>query len=680
MIQHKETKCTKLVFVFVISFWVLCAFVVDTEAQVIFKDDFSGGKSHLWNQKNDGPKSGKFQVQGGGYRISSSDPAQSIPRTLVSGAGRNNYFIQADVRIGTSPAKFSAASLIAYYIDSNHYYQFSIDVDSRFWSLQKIDKSGFALLSRGPIPAAKSSYKLGLYVRDGDLRAFLDNIMVTQQSDSRPLPGGAFGLSAQGADTLWDNVLVKASNPNDFFYTINSKTTNQQGVVSFGDANLTVMMEGGQALSGVQVIRINRDAISYFIFIDPSNRVRMRSGFVREFEPIQGKDYRVKLKKAGSGYSPGSHSYSTLETDWILGFLHRSARFATKGVVADLHATRDVYLRSQGLVVTGNILLNDSELGSAGQKVEENAVLFGKWEEFGNYQMFPTQVGGLTQSRGALSAIESRLNVPNNSKFIVYGLQLSSGSANGIVSWFVQQDSRAFLVTESADLPAKITPGNSYRVPFTILNSGEATGNFQVSVVLSKNGFMGPTDTKLAQQSFSGIGPGARISSEVNAAVPASTPPGRYFIGTLLEVDNKRSRLVRLNNPGNPVRPITVGDFPANGRIQIELTWDGDADLDLHVTDPYGETLYYFHPNSQSGGTFEDDRECYNNNGQPERVLYNDGNAAAGNYQISIHYFRPCGEARDVHWNLNVTADNKSSSYSGTISAGQYLRAADFTR
>lgn len=675
MIHLKDTK--SIIFVLLC---VLCAFAMNSEAQVLFKDDFSGGKSHLWNQKNDGPKAGKFQVQGGAYRISSSDPAQSIPRTLVSGAGQSNYYIQADVRVTSSPLKFSSASLIAYYIDSNHYYQFSIDVNSKFWSLLKIDKSGSALLSRGSIPSSRSSYRLGLYMRDGDLRAFLDNVMVTEQFDPRPLPGGAFGLSAQGAETLWDNVLVKASNPNDFFYTINSKTTNQQGQVSFGDANLTVLIEGGQALPGVQVIRINRDAISYFIFIDPSNRARLRSGFVSEFESLQGKDYRVRLKKAGSGYSPGSHSYSTLETDWILGFLHRSARFTTKGVVADLNVIRDVYFRGQGLVLTGNILLNDSNLGSAGQKVEENAVLFGKWEEFGNYRIFPTQVGGLTLSRGALSAIETRFNVPNNSKFTVFALRLSSGSANGVLSWFVQEDSRAFLVTESADLPGKITPGNTYKVPFTILNSGEATGNFQFSVVLSKNGFMGPTDTKLAQRNFSGIGPGARISSELEATVPASTPAGRYFIGTLLEVDNKRGRLVRLDNNANPVRPITVGDFPANGRIQIELTWDGNADLDLHVTDPYGETIYYFHPSSRSSGRFENDRECYNNNGQPERITYDDGSAAAGNYQISVHYFRPCGEARDVHWNLSVNADNHSSSYSGTIKPGEYLRAADFTR
>lgn len=656
---------------------LLTAFSVD--AQVLFRDDFSGGKSRLWSQRNDGPRPGNFQVQGGAYRITSSDAAQSIPRALVRDAAGGNYYVQADVRVNSSPARFSSASLLAYYIDSNHHYEFSIDPNSKFWTLQKFDKSGFSPLARGGIPAARNTYRLGLYVREGELRAFIDNVMVARRTDSRPLPGGAFGLSARGAETFWDNVFVKTSNPEDFFYTINSKTTNQQGKVSFGDAAFTVLIEGGQQLSGVQVTRINRDAVSYFVFIDPSNRARLRSGFVREFEALQGKEYRVRLRRAGNGFTPGSHSYTTLETSWILGFLRRSARFVTKGVTADLKATRDVYLRSQGFVQSGDVL-NDSILGSPGQKTEGNTVLFGKWEEFGNYRIFPSQSGNLSSSRAALSAIESSLNVPNNSKFTMFALRLSSGSTNGVLSWFVQEDSRAFLVTESAELPNQISPGNFYRIPFTIRNSGEAAGSFRFSVVLSRNGFMGPTDIKLAERTFSGIGPGARISSEVEARVPASVQPGRYFVGTLMETDTRANRLIRIDNVASLIRPITVGDFPANGQIQIELNWEGAADLDLHVTDPYGETVYYFRPFNQSGGAYQDDRECFNNNGQSERVVYGSGFAAAGLYQVSIHYFHPCGDARDIRWNLNVTADNRSENYSGTIKPGEYIRAADFTR
>ena len=90
-------------------------------------------------------------------------------------------------------------------------------------------------------------------------------------------------------------------------------------------------------------------------YLDPSNRARIRSGFLHEFEPIQGKDYRVPLRRSGNGFTSISHSYSTLESDWILGFLHRSARYATKGAFADLNVKRNVYLRDQGFVQSGKL-------------------------------------------------------------------------------------------------------------------------------------------------------------------------------------------------------------------------------------------------------------------------------------------------------------------------------------
>jgi hypothetical protein len=660
---------------------IIFLFVTTVQAQVLFQDTFSGGKSNKWKQRNDGPRPGNFQLQQNSYRIISSDAGQSIPRSIVRDVAANNYYIQADVKVNVAAGRFGSASLLSYYIDSNHYYEFSVDLGSRFWSLQKIDKSGQSLLARGNIPSSGNSYRLGLYARDGDLRAFINNVMVVQKNDSRPLSGGAFGLSARGADTFWDNVLVKTSNPQDFFYTFTAKATNAQGIVSFGDAILNVALETGQKLSGVQVIRIRRDAVSYFIFLDPSNRARLRSGFLREFEFIQGKEYRAKLRKAGTGFTPGGHGYTALETSWILDLLRRSARIEAQGGSADITTRRDLYLRNQGFVQQpGNVLLMDDAIASSGTKTEVNTIAFGKWEEFGNYTSFKFQAGALSSGRAALAAVENSLTVPINSKFTLYVLRVSSGSATGVLSWFHQEDSRAFLVTESTDFPNEIRPGNSYTIPFVIRNAGEAAGTFKFSIVLSRNGFVGPTDTKLAQRTYSGIGPGSKINDQIEARVPASIPSGRYFLGTLMETETRRDRLIRIDNPSNPVKPITVGDFPANGQIEFELNWEGAADLDLHVTDPYGETLYYFRPTNQSGGRYEADRECYNNNGQSERIVYEPGSAAAGAYQISIHYFRACAEARDARWNLKVTADGRSSNYSGSIKPGEYIRAADFTR
>ena len=586
-------------FTFVVLFILLGT---AAQAQVIFRDDFAKGKSRLWVQRNDGPRPGNFQTQAKGYRIVSSDPAQSIPRAIVREAGVNNYFVQADVRINVAAGRFGTASLLSYYIDSNHYYEFSVDPSSRFWSLQKIDKSGMSILDRGNIPSSDNSFRLGLYAHDGDLRAFIDSVMVTKKIDSRPLSGGAFGLSARGADAFWDNVLVKTSNPQDFFYAVTAKATNAQGKASFGDAALMVQLETGQKLNGVQVIRIRRDAVSYFVFLDPSNRGRIRSGFLREFEPVQANEYRVTLRKGGTGFTSGSHSYSLLETAWILDFLRRSARIDAKGAAAEIQNTRNLYLRNQGFVLPNGNLVNDSAIGNSGTKTEGNTIVFGRWEEFGNYREFKSRSGALTNGRSAVSAVESSLAVPANSKFTLYALRISAGSTAGVLSWFVQEDSRAFLVTESIGFPNEISPGNSYTIPFTIRNAAEAAGNFKFSIVLSRNGFVGPTDIKLAQRSFSGIGAESKISGEIEAKVPSTLQPGHYFFGSLLETEIRRDKLIRIDNPSNPIKPITVGDFPSNGQLALELNWEGSADLDLHVTDPYGETLYYFRPSGRSGG------------------------------------------------------------------------------
>ena len=135
-----------------------------------------------------------------------------------------------------------------------------------------------------------------------------------------------------------------------------AKATNAQGKASFGDAALMVQLETGQKLNGVQVIRIRRDAVSYFVFLDPLNRGRIRSGFLREFEPVQANEYRVTLRKGGTGFTSGSHSYSLLETAWILDFLRRSARIDAKGAAAEIQNTRNLYLRNQGFVLpNGNL-------------------------------------------------------------------------------------------------------------------------------------------------------------------------------------------------------------------------------------------------------------------------------------------------------------------------------------
>ena len=269
--------------------------------------------------------------------------------------------------------------------------------------------------------------------------------------------------------------------------------------------------------------------------------------------------------------------------------------------------------------------------------------------------------------------------VPQNSLFTLHVLRLAAGGPAVSVAWFVQEDSRAFIIVDSAALPSDLQRGRSVDVPFTLLNTGENAGAFQLSIVLSRNSFPGATDIRLGRRSFSSLTGGGRIQSTMTIQLPSDVPDGRYFIATFLEVPTTRDKLLRVHN-GNFVRPVQLGSFPAPGRLTVSLNWSGSADLDLHVTDPMGETLYYFHPASAAGGSISRDRECAGQQGQSEVVSYPAGQAVSGKYQISVHYFRACGAAKDVAYNVSVESDAGTQTFNGVVHPGDYTRVADYVK
>jgi hypothetical protein len=46
------------------------------------------------------------------------------------------------------------------------------------------------------------------------------------------------------------------------------------------------------------------------------------------------------------------------------------------------------------------------------------------------------------------------------------------------------------------------------------------------------------------------------------------------------------------------------------GAVQVNVTWDLDVDVDLHVLDPRGEEIYYDHRRSASGGVLRPGPGC----------------------------------------------------------------------
>ena len=92
------------------------------------------------------------------------------------------------------------------------------------------------------------------------------------------------------------------------------------------------------------------------------------------------------------------------------------------------------------------------------------------------------------------------------------------------------------------------------------------------------------------------------------------------------------------------------------GVIQVTLTWDNSSDLDLWVTDPSGERIYYGHRTSASGGYLDyDDTNGFG----PENVFW-ETSAPAGIYVVEIDYYSGSGAAGydvyvDTSWQLAPT-------------------------
>ncbi|MDR2041970.1 MAG: hypothetical protein LBP98_06580 [Tannerella sp.] len=82
-----------------------------------------------------------------------------------------------------------------------------------------------------------------------------------------------------------------------------------------------------------------------------------------------------------------------------------------------------------------------------------------------------------------------------------------------------------------------------------------------------------------------------------------------------------------------------------HGPIQVTLTWYTDNDLDLHVTDPNGERIYWNHKTSASGGYLDrDNRKAYSErpgsswtNG-PENIYWHDPKLT-GHYRVYVHHY-----------------------------------------
>lgn len=109
--------------------------------------------------------------------------------------------------------------------------------------------------------------------------------------------------------------------------------------------------------------------------------------------------------------------------------------------------------------------------------------------------------------------------------------------------------------------------------------------------------------------------------------------------------------------------------------MQISVTWNSTADLDLEVRDPYGNSIYWDNPTVENA--------VFNQNvnagcvapigdGPTERIDWAPGAVPTGSYEIIVYYIQGCEGNAPANITVNVTVDGATlEPVSGTLLPGQ---------
>jgi len=112
--------------------------------------------------------------------------------------------------------------------------------------------------------------------------------------------------------------------------------------------------------------------------------------------------------------------------------------------------------------------------------------------------------------------------------------------------------------------------------------------------------------------------------------------------------------------------PAGRDESPVARGVIVTLRWTAPVDLDLYVTDPTLETVYFANPRTASGGVLERDARCADR--QPgervERARWT--RPPPGKYRVGVDYLETCaGRASEAEYALRVDVDGQRREITG---------------
>jgi hypothetical protein len=151
------------------------------------------------------------------------------------------------------------------------------------------------------------------------------------------------------------------------------------------------------------------------------------------------------------------------------------------------------------------------------------------------------------------------------------------------------------------------------------------------------------------------LGGGLLVAAWLLGCGPADTPPPRPSWDGELERE-AASLEARLSATPAATPGAESGEEPgadSGGRaggeaaaVVVRLAFSESADLDLYVTGPREETVYYANSPSAVGGELLEDLRCEHAGPRIETVRF--AQPLPGRYRVGVDYPHACGDAADV--------------------------------
>lgn len=119
---------------------------------------------------------------------------------------------------------------------------------------------------------------------------------------------------------------------------------------------------------------------------------------------------------------------------------------------------------------------------------------------------------------------------------------------------------------------------------------------------------------------------------------------------------------------GAPATISTTVTTVGTGDVQVSLSWDVNSDVDLHVTEPSGEEIYWNNRTSATHGTLDLDSNaaCNLDGRRNENVTWPTGTAPRGTYTVKVDLWGACGQT-STNWIVRVSQNGTATNYTGTL-------------